>query len=744
MWSSMFQPASMEIMGTGLMAMSREDGDGYDVAGSSDTLPADGMGEITTDAGAMYRVRMDDGALAGDRIDAAIVEDTEYAIGAISDLEDGMVDENENVIGLQLLGDDADTDVDESRTALQVSFAASADEDEIGDGLESHKFSDLLGMGSSENNGKNLVQAARTKIQEQRDRLALLIDVLTGDDDATTLGTQINLAEIAVEGQLQDIFGDSYVLSIDDEADEALEDIDSILTALSSLDAFQDATAKDGGGFFEDLELSASKAEEAFDANSSASMITFGRTGDTRYGAGTRKARGTANVDLGDAAVGAFAYATIEETLRLSHVQATGTATYMGGTRAVDTDSKLYEGDISIEVRFANKAVSGLITNLTNMEDGSSWRFRYGDVESIILPDAAFSGRTAKWMVTDITDTGDTTDPSRQDAAANVTFVKDVGSPLPVAVPGSRFSGRLLGVGADAGSQAVGVWALGTQLYGGFGAERGPDRTDVTDPSDDGSGIKASSIVPNAEADDANITLKDGMLTLDVAIEDDTDTADVVETRAAATSIKWEINLADQIAQEGEERTINGEKWVTDAYNEITKIRDKIASLQTIGGDQISGSPTDRAGAEDSQWDMMLAELNTKVFGEEDDNDTADVVESIMLVATPDNDAGYLIEDPYGDGGLGDGERSSRDDAERLETIDKVLDALDSESGLKNAIDDGVFEGINPRASAADMFGRRKAKFKIWMGSTDFTRFGAWREQQPGRRRKAGDHRQGA
>ena len=719
-WHADYQAATMMIAGTGLSAMALEDGSGYAVMGSDDTLPESGMGEITTDAGAMYRVRMEDGALMGDRIDAAIVEDTEYAIGAIADAMDGEVDDNENVVGLQLLADDTSTDVDESRTALQVSFSDSEDSDTIGDGLESHKFSDLLGTGSSENNGMNIVQGARTEIQKQRDRLAALVDVLTADADATTLESQITQTETAVEGQLQKIFGDSYELNIDDEADEALEDIDTILMALSSLDEFQAATAKDGDGFFEDLELSATNAQKAFDANSSASMIAFGHTADTRYGAGTRKARGTANVDLGTAAVGAFAYATIEETLRLGHVQSTGTATYMGGTRAVDTDSKLYEGDISIEVRFANKSVSGLITNLTNMADGSSWRFRYGDVESIILPTAAFTGRTAKWMVED--------DPnSDTDAAANVTYVQEVGSPLPVAVPGSRFSGRLLGIGADAGSQAVGVWRLGMQLFGGFGAERGADRVDVVDDTDDGSGIKTTSILPNADATDFNITLKDGMLTLDVAVAEDAETT-AIEERVAATSIKWTINLADEIDREGEERTINGEKWVTDAHTEITKIRDKIASLQRIGGAQISGTATGRTGAEDTQWNMMLAELNTKVFGQDDDATTTDVTESITLVTTAGAD-GNVIEDPYGEDGLGDGDRSGRDDAERLETIDKVLAALESESGLKKAIDDGIFDGINPRASAADLFGRRKAKLKIWVGSTDYTRFGAWREQ---------------
>jgi hypothetical protein len=711
-----FKPMMMDIAGTVFKVQTREDRIGYDVVmmGEDGTyvfqgdtsLPESGMGEFTSNAGAMYRVRMVDGAFAGNRIDSAIVEDTEYAIGAISDADDGAVDADEDVVGLQLLGDNAETEnVDESGTALQLSFSTSADEDTIKDGLESHMFSDLLGRNSSENNGKNIVQAAAEEIQAQRDRLAALAKVLTEDDDAPTLTAQINSVETDVQTELRTIFGGDYELNLDSEVEEALEDIDSILMALSSLTGFEEATAEDGGGFFEDEALSASKAEEVFDATTSQSMVAFGSTADTRYGAGMRKDRGTAEASLGDAAIGAFAYATINETLRLAHVQSTGTARYLGGTRAVDDDSNLYAGDIKLEVRFAQKAVAGLISNLKNLETDMPWQYRYGDVSGIILPDATFSGSSARWNTSGM---------------ANVTFAEEVGSPLPQEIDGSMFAGRLLGEGDMAGTQAVGVWSLGSVLYGGFGAERGDDTPEDPLDTDDGGVVETTSVVPNAAQDDFNITLKDGTLTLGTAIEDDTDTNDVVETRAAATSVKWELDLATEIGREGAERTENGDKWVDDAAAEITKIRDKLESLQDIGGDQIGGD-TNRAGAEDAAWDSMLTQLDDNIFGLGDDNDTNDVVESPEAVG--------VIDDPYGTDGLGTAERSSRDDAERISIIDQVITALSSESALASALDGGVFDGFEARASAADLFARRKSKLKIWMGSTDFTRFGAWREQ---------------
>ena len=55
-WSARFEPESMMIEGTGLVAMTREADDMYD--GDGDTLPASGAGEITTSAGAIYRVSM--------------------------------------------------------------------------------------------------------------------------------------------------------------------------------------------------------------------------------------------------------------------------------------------------------------------------------------------------------------------------------------------------------------------------------------------------------------------------------------------------------------------------------------------------------------------------------------------------------------------------------------------------------------------------------------------------------------
>ena len=73
-WSARFESESMMIEGTGLVAMTREADDMYDVGDS--TLAANGTGDVT-DGDAMYHVCMQDGALMGARFDAAFDADTD-------------------------------------------------------------------------------------------------------------------------------------------------------------------------------------------------------------------------------------------------------------------------------------------------------------------------------------------------------------------------------------------------------------------------------------------------------------------------------------------------------------------------------------------------------------------------------------------------------------------------------------------------------------------------------------------
>ena len=127
-WSARFEPESMMIEGTGLVAMTREADDMYDVDG--DTLPASGAGEITTSAGAMYRVSMMNGMLSGVRFDGAPKGDTVFiTVGLDSDLAPDAE--------VSYIADDRDTAFNEANTKVTVAGESISLGDLLGDGMAS-------------------------------------------------------------------------------------------------------------------------------------------------------------------------------------------------------------------------------------------------------------------------------------------------------------------------------------------------------------------------------------------------------------------------------------------------------------------------------------------------------------------------------------------------------------------------------------------------------------------------------
>ena len=72
-WSSMYNPATMAIMGTDLTAVANENDGGYTIMGLADqTLDENGMGDVMSDAG-NFRVHMDeDGNLVGTQYEEAL------------------------------------------------------------------------------------------------------------------------------------------------------------------------------------------------------------------------------------------------------------------------------------------------------------------------------------------------------------------------------------------------------------------------------------------------------------------------------------------------------------------------------------------------------------------------------------------------------------------------------------------------------------------------------------------------
>ena len=85
------------------------------------------------------------------------------------------------------------------------------------------------------------------------------------------------------------------MLSASDDAEDAVEAFDALITALSGADAFAAATEEDGDGVLEKAALSAEKAMEVFDAVTSVSAAALGTTENTRFGAYWQQERNLAS-----------------------------------------------------------------------------------------------------------------------------------------------------------------------------------------------------------------------------------------------------------------------------------------------------------------------------------------------------------------------------------------------------------------------------------------------------------------
>ena len=734
MWSSMFQPGMMMIEGTGLYAMSREDGMGYDVMGSEDALPEDGMGDVTVD-GAMYHVWMDDGMLMGTRFDAAIHADTDMKIG--------------DIMLPTLSGEDEDTVATELRTKLNV-----AD--------RSFSIGTLLSQGSASDPGDNIVGTALDKIETIRSDVSALLAL---DSEPPGLTGILGSRWGAIQTQINSIFGTGEVDLPGDadnppDQDDILSDIDDIISALSSEDGFAEATLEDGNGVFEDAALADDKARDAFNASKTESMANFGMTAMTRYGAVWQKQRANATSDLkytmgveddpdtGDdetvermGYVGAFAWSTVDDVLRTRNLPDSGNAYYEGGTRAVSGAGKLYAGVMEIEIRFRNKRVSGLISDL-QAEDGEPWVYQFGDVESIILPSVTMNGN-AGW-----TGTGN----------AQITYAQRAGSPRPPLVE-SSFAGELTGIDSQ-GAYAHGTWSVGNSasdgedyLAAGFGAMR-TDETDDTRPGTDDGSISETAMFSSYGQDTEsppndlfNQAINDeGVLTLttdlwgrarvtangtdgDANTDDDVLTylpaaAVLTETVDGATQNKkqvFEIDLATLIA-DVDEFTVNSDTQVEIAEAALEKIRSDLAVLQ--------GLETRSPASERAQWRAVKDAL-AALFHAPHPN----TVPTADSPATSDDNLAVpaKFDVPY-------------DDDTALGLIDRALNALSSEDALEDALDpdgSGIFKGAHQTAGSltlattddkyaavGDIWGRRAARVKVWTGSTDYTRFGAWRKQR--------------
>ena len=727
-WSARFEPESMMIEGTGLIAMTREADDMYDVGDT--TLPATGMGDITVD-GAMYHVWMADGMLMGARFDAAIDTDTDYKIGTI---------------GLPTL---SANDPDKAGTELRSYLVVTGDDDT---GMGMFSIGDLLGSGMASDEGMNFVYEAVKAIKKVETDVAALLAL---DTKPATLDAILESQWTKLEMALDTIFGTdsdhdtpasrtSAVRQTAPREEDILDDIADILDALSSEDAFVAATAEDGGGVFESQALGAGGARNAFNRLMWTADATMGMTGSTRYGTAARKTSANAKKDSATSEYGAFSYSTMQQTVRTADiVSPTGIASYAGGTHAVNTKGKVYTGMMELQVRFKAESVSGVVSGLQD-SDGLAWQHNFADVDRIVLDDGTLR-RNAKW-----THTG------TAGSNATVFYAANSGLLRPVTGITNTFDGILLGQGADAGSEANGTWSIGTSggsgyLAGAFGVEHVADTARPVPSEDDGSAATAMLFTMAADANAGiNMTsqsIGDGMLTVKqraYGYRDDPTGGGGGVTYGYLSETYADGTTAGQTTQDGTEdpdptlitakfslaelkelgggvhKVVNGATWVSQVISTLTTERDLLSTLQSLDS-------SDTQSAEVASWGRVQFALQYQMLG----------------------NLPIKMDDAYGD---------LESEADAIDLINRALDALSSNTKLAAALDPdstGIFDHYDNNADGDDavtapeditnfvnaakekvnnrtfaqMRGEKMQQVFATLGSTSYTRFGVWRRQ---------------
>jgi hypothetical protein len=753
-WSAMFRPDTMEIKGTGLMAYTREDDDMYDVeaAGSGITLAASGAGDVTTMAGAMYRVSMMDGMLSGVRLDGAPMGDTVHVTVGLVD-SDLAPDTH-----VSYIGDDRNTDANEANTMVTVAG-------------ENISLGDLLGSGMA---AKAAVASDGLAGEFVESAIDLLMDLLTeaelyakyqavAEDDAGRAAFDARLNNIAERAQaaVDTIFG-TYTVADDEitagtkkvnltddgtvpmeaadapdtdyiRATQTVRGLNRLLDALSSADAFVDATKGGNNGVFEDA-LGEDAARKAFSANKSEYTVYLGTTASTRYGAIALKQRVSAqygedeeatveaaavygtrfafdgattgndddNVEVGR--VGAFSYANVNDTLRARNLPQTGGAIYSGGTIAVTPAGTLYDGGMRIDVNFRQQSVFGRVTELRD-KDNNLWKYLDSDVTTIYLPRQNYNNLTQFGGVYDTDDTEDGVQSSEDDKRtgmgdflmATVVYADSQGfSTTPTEQPANaRFAGRFIGTD---GAEITGTWSLGQPvegvtdlpksndldvIYGSYGVTR-QDGEGPVGPADGTSGgaAKTTVVLPGTV---------DGT-SLGATFEGDKDVAAILRLGKRSTGggndVNNDFDLQTIFASPG----ADPKKTVNNSPKHVAVVVDHIMAqraIYVIYAEQVGGDSADTADLANVGRQNAWKSINDFVRDHIFDVDAV-VPDDLAAVTDIDN-----LSSPLGTYFYPMTRTNRPDDEAALDRIDALLAAFDNVFAFEAALKDdggGVFD----------------------------------------------------
>ena len=616
-------------------------------------------------------------------------------------------------------------DTGEMGEQLDAVLAALADPDTletatVGEGVFEGKMitvGALFGTGMSTVGGESIVAGVLEEIETLVAQIKGLIAVndLEADDAKTDFSDQFDTRWHAIDVLLDRVFGadrtdvgdESEIDNIETRPSDAatmVERLDAVLAALADPDAF--AAAMDSDAIFEGKITDDEEISATFDVVDSTATAYLGRTENTRFGIFSKRTRSTAADGLGDATYGVFAYSPMEPAL-YADLPRTGAANYTGRTMAIDGDGEdMYTGDISLEVRFLVRRVSGVIANLL---DGDGNRFTYGsgDVAGIILANATIStdgtfdknGEERAQIVF-------TAVPGSPGSETLERLVDDQGDPAQSTDPnamdvGSDFEGRFV----SSGAAAIGTWAISAStdqsenLTGAFGAEREEAVTEQPASTDDGGGKSETSLSdhPTVTAGIVSSVDGEGVITL-------------------VSTPKITVNGTDLYSNGG--AVINGTGLVEEAREAIESLVSRLNTYIHLGE---LGEETIANNGREQVWDEIAGVVDRLLFGS--GSGTA------ILDAAADIDTGNYPTD--------DGQRD--DDAAKV-VINSLLDALSTATKFTSAVaENGVFfvdandddnnDNLNPDTgvvTADDVFNRVPSTVTVEFASTAYTRFGAW------------------
>ena len=830
-WSTRFEPESMMIEGTGLVAMTKEDRSGYDVDGADlpTALPAEGT-EIDTSMGS-YRVTMMDGKLSGVRYDGAPVGDTVYVTVG---LYNNKLSRDAQVTHI---ADDRDTDFNEANTKVKVAGEDISLGALLGPGsaMKAAAASDGL-AGEFVNSAVDLLRDLLTEAELYAKYQAALPDNAKAADRRAFDARLNSIADRAQEA-VSMIFGKNIGPSAEDEdiivvkaehkvdiidhalpmrdtsndndtttdyirATQTVRGLNRLLDALSSADAFVAATKDGNNGVFEDA-LGEDAARDAFSANKSEYMVYFGTTENTRYGAIALKKRasaeyspdgtGTDQAEVDDAAVygmrfqydgdftgtsddpdkvevgkvGAFSYATVNDTLRSRNLLQTGGAAYTGGTVAATPAGKLYSGDMQVDVNFRQQSVFGRVSNLKD-KDNNLWKYLDGDVDTIYLPRQNYTSNTQFGGVhngsEDLRRGG-----TRAFKTATVVYSQSQGfatNPTQQQTE-ARFAGRF--IGSD-GAEITGTWSLG-QPQGGNATEKSNDldvifgsygvtrqgSSDLVGPADGTAGgmVKTTAVLPVSD-DEADPPI------LGVEFVGDKDAAGILRLGKRSTGGGKDTNndflLTDIFVQPGanpKTKTNNSPTHVSVVVDHIEAQRAiyQIYSEQ-VGGDSKDLTELANVGRQNA-WNSINKFVRDHIFDltELAPNGFTDGIAN-PVVAVAEVEDWEDLSSPLGSFLYPMTRNETPDDAAALEQIDKLLAAFADQYAFADALKPhggGVFDSQPAMSSGedvanpfpldvvddvdadeykphalADIFKRITSQTKLTSLSTAYTRFGVW------------------